>query len=85
VRQTPLLDKLTSLTDLLAADVDRRDLAAVTLSDPYRRRTEAAADIEDLLPPPRACHLSDQIGVRVERLRQRLGSRAEIAEMEAVP
>jgi hypothetical protein len=59
VRHAPLLDQLPSLADLLAADVDRRDVAAVALGDAYRGRAEAAADVEDVLPPYWACLLGD--------------------------
>src|SRR6266536_748635 len=84
VRHAPLLDQPPSLAHLLAADVDPGDLAAVAIGDAQRRRPDATARIKHELPRLQACHLTDQVGVRVERLRQRLATRAEVTKMEVV-
>ena len=72
------------MAHLLAADVDPRDLAAVALGDAQRRRPDTTAHIKHELPRLQMRHLGDQVGVRVERLRQRLATRAEVTEMEVV-
>jgi hypothetical protein len=72
------------LAHLFSADVDPGDLAAVALGDAQRRRPDATARIKDELPRPQVRQLGYQVGVRVERLRKRLATRAEVAEMEAV-
>jgi len=84
VRHTPLLDQPPSLTHLLTADVDPGDLAAVARGDAQRRRPDAAARIKHELPQLQVRHLADQVGLGVERLRQRLATRAEVADMEVV-
>src|SRR5207244_668765 len=73
-----------SLAHLLAADVDPGDLAAVALGDAQRRRSDATTCIKHKLPRLQVRHLTDQVGVGVERLRQRLATRAEVTDMEAV-
>src|SRR5438034_318817 len=59
-------------------------VAAVALGDTQCRCSDATAHVEDALPGLWACHLGHQIGVGVERLRQRLVARPEVAEVEAV-
>lgn len=71
-RHAPLLDQAPSLAHLLAAAVDRGDVTAVALGDAKRRRSDAAAHVENALLRLRARHLGDQIGVGVEGLPQRL-------------
>jgi len=72
------------LAHLLAADVDASDLTAVALGDAQRRCADAAARVKHALARLQARHLPDQVGVGVERLRQRLAARAEVSDMEVI-
>src|SRR5919198_994383 len=84
VRHAALLDQPPSLAHLLAADVDTGDLAAVALGDAQRWRPDAAARVKHALSRLEACHLPDQVGVGIERLRQRLAACGEVADMEVI-